>query len=83
MCCSTSKANEITFMLCWKSVMQPASVVYETRFNISNSNHMLDEIQRMCNIAFHGDIRDLEMQRNELYSWSFFEVGTKLNYTRP
>lgn len=36
---------------------------------------MLDEIQRMRNIAFHGDIPDPEMQRNELYSPTFFGVG--------
>lgn len=55
--------------------MQPASVVCETCFNISNSNHMLDEIQRMCNIAFHGDVPDPEMQWNELYRRTFFGVG--------
>lgn len=37
--------------------MQPASVVFETRLLTSNSNHMLREIPRMCNIAF----RDPEM----------------------
>lgn len=47
--------------------MQPASVVCETCFNISNSNHMHGEIQRMCNIAFHGDVPVAKMPQNKLH----------------
>lgn len=54
--------------------MKSKSVAFETCSNISNSNHMLDEVQGMRNIAFHGDVADPEMLRNELSGRTFFGV---------